>query len=257
MCTMPVKCTNYPGTDKCKPKCKKPTTNSFKKITFGSGSWPGYETTSSGENGAAMIVLQEWWGVNEEIKETALHIAEQGYRVLIPDVYMGKVALDTAEAAHLSSTLNWTQATNQMKDAAQYLRDTGSNKVGVVGFCMGGGLALCASQFAEVDAGASFYGLPNYARCQVDRIKVPVQLHFGDLDASFPPMVLNATVANLTAGSVDYELFKYPGAAHAFMNALTPRARAMMQAQRRVVPPESQVILAFERLTAFLAEYLV
>ncbi len=127
------------------------------------------------------------WGVNDAIKETAIHLATQGYRVLIPDLYRGEVALDVAEARHLSSNLDWEDAIAHINASVKHLRDTGSTKVGVIGFCMGGGLALCAAQHAGVDAAAPFYGLPNETYCDVKEIEgVPIQYHLGDNDTGFP-----------------------------------------------------------------------
>lgn len=102
-----------------------------------------------------------------------------GFRVLVPDLYKGKVGVDAEEASHLMSNLDFKAAVKEMAAAADYLRATGSPRVGAVGFCMGGALAFAAAQHAGVDCAAPFYGIPDPAICTPAEIRVPVQAHFG------------------------------------------------------------------------------
>ena len=118
-----------------------------------------------GPTGApAVIVIQEWWGITEGIKEHAEKIAEMGgYRVLIPDIYKGKVGVDAEEAHHLMSNLDFPKAVSEISAAAAFLKAEGSPTVGVTGFCMGGALAMgavaaspdisCAAPFCAKPAG--------------------------------------------------------------------------------------------------------
>src|SRR5438128_133530 len=110
---------------------------------------------------AAIIVIQEWWGLNEQIRGVADRLANAGYSALVPDLYRGKSTLEAAEAHHLMTGLNFGDAASQdIRGAAQFLK-TRSSKVGVTGFCMGGALtllAVCASP--EIDAGVVWYGCP-------------------------------------------------------------------------------------------------
>lgn len=103
--------------------------------------------------------------------------------MLIPDLYNGKLTADKEEAHHLMSNLDFPKALAELGEAAEYLRSTGSSKVGVVGFCMGGALSFATAQHANVDCAAPFYGTPPAAICEVEKIKVPVQAHFGMKDA--------------------------------------------------------------------------
>ena len=100
-------------------------------------------------NGAAapgMVVIQEWWGLNDQIKGVADKLAAAGYRALVPDLYRGKVALEANEAEHLMTGLNFGDAAGQdVRGAVQHLKATGSAKVGVTGFCMGGALTLLSA----------------------------------------------------------------------------------------------------------------
>jgi hypothetical protein len=102
---------------------------------------------SGGKTAPGLVVIQEWWGVNDHIKGVADRYAKHGFRVLIPDLYRGKVGLDAKEAEHLMTGLNFGDAAgNDIRGAVQYLKQS-SPKVGVTGYCMGGALAILASVF--------------------------------------------------------------------------------------------------------------
>src|SRR5207302_1266725 len=112
-----------------------------------------------------MVVIQEWWGLNDQIKGVADELAKAGYRALVPDLYRGKTAADAKEANHLMTGLNFGDAAGQdIRGAVQYLKKSGSAKVGVTGFCMGGALTvLSAVNVPEMDAGVIWYGYPPLA----------------------------------------------------------------------------------------------
>src|SRR5207247_11331180 len=96
-----------------------------------------------------VVVIIEWWGLNDQIKGVADRLAGLGYRAMVPDLYKGKVTLDAAEAQHLMTNLDFGQAASQdIRGAAQYLKQS-SAKVGVVGFCMGGALTVLAAVFVN------------------------------------------------------------------------------------------------------------
>jgi carboxymethylenebutenolidase len=108
---------------------------------------PGYLATPKEDAGMpGFVVIQEWWGVNDQIKRTADRLAEAGYRALVPDLYRGKVASAADEANHLMGSLNFPDAAGQdIRGAVQYLKQS-SPKVTVGGFCLGGALTLlCAA----------------------------------------------------------------------------------------------------------------
>ncbi|KAG2650260.1 hypothetical protein PVAP13_1NG198600 [Panicum virgatum] len=116
------------------------------------------------ENAPGIVVLQEWWGVDYEIKNHAIHISQLGggYRALIPDLYRGKVALDVAEAQHLMEGLDWQGAVKDIQASVKWLKSNGSPKVGVTGYCMGGALSIASGVLVpEVDAVVAFYGTPS------------------------------------------------------------------------------------------------
>jgi carboxymethylenebutenolidase len=172
--------------------------------------------------------------------------------------------VDAEEAHHLMTNLDWPNAKAELVECARYLKATGSPKVGVVGFCMGGALALIAAQHADdVTCAAPFYGTPDPGICQTEKISKPVQAHFGELDnlAGFSdPDAATKLLANLQAAGGDCELHTYPNVGHAFMND-TPDPYATWEARRKAqgFPPydETQVNLAWSRLLRFFEKHLV
>ena len=121
----------------------------------------GYLTESK-KDAPAIVVIQEWWGMNDQIKKVADTLKDAGYRALVPDLYKGKLALDANEAKHLMTGLNFLDAASEdIRGAVQYLKSTGSKKVAVTGFCMGGALTCLSSvHVPELDCGVIWYGYP-------------------------------------------------------------------------------------------------
>lgn len=235
----------------------------MEKVTFGDASIPGYECGD--KSAPAVVVLQEWWGITETIKRQALKLhTDGGFRVIVPDLYKGELGVDAEEAHHLMTNLDWPNAKAELVECARYLKATGSPKVGVVGFCMGGALALIAAQHADdVTCAAPFYGTPDPGICQTEKISKPVQAHFGAMDnlAGFSdPDAATKLLANLQAAGSDCELHTYPNVGHAFMND-TPDPYATWEARRKAqgFPPydETQVNVAWSRLLRFFEKHLV
>src|SRR5580658_10155638 len=137
----------------------------------------------AGASAPGVVVIQEWWGVNAQIKKTADRFAEAGYRALVPDLYRGKVATAAEEANHLMTNLNFPDAADQdIRGAVQYLKQS-SKKVAVGGFCMGGALTiLSAIRVPEIDAGACFYGIPSLDATDLNKVKIPMIYHFANID---------------------------------------------------------------------------
>ncbi|GBF90985.1 carboxymethylenebutenolidase [Raphidocelis subcapitata] len=227
------------------------------KVEFGPSKLPGYE--AGPKDAPGVIVLQEWWGITPIIKEQALMISKEGFRVLVPDLYKGKIGVDAEEASHLMNSLDFKGAVEELKQAADYLRATGAGRVGAVGMCMGGALAFAAAQHAGIDAAAPFYGIPDPAICQPDSIKIPVQAHFGKLDSLTgfsDPESAQKVFDKMKAAGCDVELFLYDGCGHAFLNALTDEGREKIKTIGQASPPEGEVKAAFERMVAFFKKHL-
>jgi carboxymethylenebutenolidase len=177
-----------------------------------------YEAPSSGERAPGVVVIQEWWGLNEQIKGVANRLAEVGYRALVPDLYRGKVTLEAAEAEHFMGDLDFKDAATQdIRGAVQYLKSN-RTKTGVIGFCMGGVLSILAAVYVkEADAAVSWYGLPPEEAADVSTIKIPFQGHFALKDLYFTPAQVDQLEAGLKKGHVVYEIYRYH-ADHAFGN---------------------------------------
>jgi len=219
-----------------------------------------------GPKGApAVVVIQEWWGVNEGIKSHALKIAETGgYRVLVPDIYKGEVGVDAEEAHHLMSNLDFPGAVSEISAAAAYLKAEGSPAVGVTGFCMGGALtmgALAASP--DLTCGAPFYGV-NFGLFETSAlVSKPVQGHFGMEDTmegfADPPTAKKLEAELVAAGNAHAQVFLYEGVGHAFMNeSPDPFVDFDERKAKLGFPPydPAQAALAWGRLFDFFATHL-
>jgi carboxymethylenebutenolidase len=186
----------------------------------------GYLAEPSDADGApAVVVIQEWWGVNDQIRGTADRLAAAGYRALVPDLYRGKSTVEAEEAHHLMSGLNFGDAASQdIRGAVQFMKAR-SKKVGITGFCMGGALTLLAMGAApEIDAGVVWYGCPPLEYIDAAKIKAPLQAHWATQDEFFPIATIDKLQAKLSEAGVSYDFHRYL-AHHAFANetAVGPR----------------------------------
>ena len=178
-----------------------------------------YVEPAGGSKAPGMVVIQEWWGLNDQIKGVANRLGAAGYRALVPDLYRGKAAgLDTKEAEHLMNSLNFGDAASQdIRGAVQHLKAS-SSKVGVTGFCMGGALTiLSAVNVPEADAFVCWYGFPPLEYVDATKIKAPLMGHFALDDAFFAIAQVDALEQKLKAANVQYEFHRYK-AQHAFAN---------------------------------------
>ncbi|MFO1336813.1 MAG: dienelactone hydrolase family protein [Burkholderiaceae bacterium] len=180
----------------------------------------GYLAEADGALGA-VVVIQEWWGLNDQIRGVADRLAAAGFTALVPDLYRGKSTVEAEEAHHLMTGLNFGDAASQdVRGAVQFLksRKAGSGKVGVTGFCMGGALTvLAATQVPEADAAVVWYGLPPLEYVDAARIKAPLMAHWATQDQAFAIASVDALEARLKEAGVRYEGHRYL-AHHAFAN---------------------------------------
>lgn len=213
----------------------------------------------------AVIVIQEWWGITGNVKAQANRIAELGgYRVLIPDIYKGKVGVNVEEAQHLMSSLDFPAAISEISEAARYLKSEGAPAVGVVGFCMGGALTLGSlAASSDITCGAPFYGV-NFGLFQPGQLaSKPVQGHFGAED-KFKGFADVATGRKLeadlkAAGNSNVEVFVYEGVGHGFMNDNPVPFDSFAARQEKMgFPPynSAQAELAWSRLFDFFGKHL-
>ncbi len=173
------------------------------------GTAPAYcMEPEAGGKAPGIVVIQEWWGLNDQIKGVARKLAEAGFRTLIPDLYRGTVTLEAAEAEHLMGALDFGDAATQdIRGAVAHLKGQ-SDRVGVIGFCMGGALSVLTAVHApEADAVVSWYGVPPAEGADVRTIAMPLQGHFARQDVFFPPRQVEGFEERLKEGRVDYELY--------------------------------------------------
>jgi carboxymethylenebutenolidase len=180
-----------------------------------------------------VVVIQEWWGVNDQIQSVAERYAAAGFAAIVPDLYHGKVAKDADEAGKMMQALDFGKAVQEIAGAVAFLQQRGSAKVAVTGYCLGGALSFAtAVNVRGLAAVVPFYGLPgDLDWTQVD---APVQAHFATQDEW-------ATVAGAekikSAVKVPMELHVYD-AQHAFCNERRPEvynAEAAKQAWDRAL----------------------
>ena len=188
--------------------------------------------------GPAVIVIQEWWGLNPNIESICRRFADEGFAALAPDLYRGALTTEPDEAKKLMMQLDGPRAVEDLSAALSILVDRGAKKVGAMGFCMGGYLT---HEFALTDgrlgAVVACYGL---TEPKGRDLLAPMQVHIGT-DDHFDPADMRALAAKLASRDDGSELFTYEGAPHAFMNDTRPE----------VYRPEAAA-LAWERATAFL-----
>jgi carboxymethylenebutenolidase len=195
-------------------------------VTFRSngGSAQGYLADGGGPG---VIVIQEWWGLVPHITDVADRLAAEGFTALAPDLYQGRASTEPDEAGKLMMALNLAQAAKDLSGAVDVLQErTGRDQVGVVGFCMGGGLALVlACQRPDaVAAAAPFYGVIPWESAQPDwsALAATVEGHYAELDGFFTPAAANDLEATLQGLGKTATLHVYPGVDHAFFNDTRP-----------------------------------
>ena len=180
---------------------------------------PGYlALPPQQEEAPGIVMFQEWWGIDQHITLLADRLATEGFRVLVPDLYRGRVAATGDEAHHLMEGLDFVDATLQDgRGAALYLKEAGT-KVGCVGFCMGGALVVAsAMNVREFDAAAVFYGLPPDSSWNIEAIRIPIQGHWALDDEHFPIEGVELFERRLKEAGKAHEFHRYD-AKHALMN---------------------------------------
>jgi carboxymethylenebutenolidase len=203
-------------------------------------------------NAPGVVVIQEWWGLDDEIKNVANRLAKAGYRALVPDLYRGKLALEANEAEHLMNDLNFGDAASQdIRGAVQYLKATDSSKVAVTGFCMGGALTvLSAGLVPECDGTVVWYGYPPLEYVDAAAIKKPMLAHWALHDDFFSIAGVDQLEEKLKAAGVSYDFERYD-AKHAFANPKSD-ARGLPPLQYKPAAAD----LAWERTMSFLKTQL-
>jgi carboxymethylenebutenolidase len=207
----------------------------------------GYLANAASGEAPGVVVIQEWWGLADQVKAICDRFALAGFDALAPDLYKGVVVPyhDMERAAKEMQSLNFIDATEQtVRGAVQYLKRNGA-KVGIAGFCMGGAVSvIAAAKIPELNAAVSFYGLPPEQAAKPADVRIPLQGHFANKDDYITPKAVDDFEKGLKAAGKEAEFFRYD-ADHAFVNE-----------QRMAVHDRHAAELAWSRAVAFLKKQL-
>lgn len=176
------------------------------------------------ERAPGLILVQEWWGLNDHIRSMAARFAAAGFVVLAIDLYHGKVTKDPTEAGKLMQALDGDQAIEEIAGAIAFLKahPRVSGRVGITGFCMGGAFSFrAAANLPELAAAVPFYGVPPAEKADFSKVKCPVQAHFAARDQWAAPAKAAEIQKTIQASGGQMELFVYE-ADHAFVNDTRP-----------------------------------
>ncbi|TQM37531.1 dienelactone hydrolase family protein [Pseudonocardia cypriaca] len=201
------------------------TDNPLQDVTFPSngGTAHGYLAVPASGSGPGVVVIQEWWGLTNHIADVTNRLAAEGFVALAPDLYGGSTTHDSEEAGRLMQELPVDRAARDLGGAVDYLlghEAVTSQKVGAVGFCMGGGfvLVLAAQQGDKIGAAVPFYGLLKEDYPSFAGLTAPLLGHFGEQDDFAPTDAVRELASRIEAESgVKPEFHLYP-AGHAFFN---------------------------------------
>lgn len=187
---------------------------------------PGYLASPEGEGPyPALVVIQEWWGLMPHIKDVAERFAREGYVSLAPDLYHGEKAEEPDEARKLSMELDRERAVREIVAAIGYLQNleaVSSERIGVVGWCMGGSLTIyTAASSSDVKAAVVYYGSPRDLEMVKD-IQAPLLGLYGEEDQGIPVERVREFERTLSEHGIPHEIVIYPGAGHAFFNDSRP-----------------------------------
>ncbi len=186
------------------------TVSAYLAVPEGSGPFP------------ALIVIHEWWGLNDWIKKDADDFADSGYVALAIDLYHGKSTSSPEEARKLSGSVPQERASTDLRSAFDYLRgrsDVSDNLIGSIGWCMGGGYSLrTALNINDLAACVICYGRLEKDPRILKKINCPVLGIFGEQDQNITPSDVKEFESSLNKAGVDNHIIIYPGANHAFMN---------------------------------------
>jgi carboxymethylenebutenolidase len=212
------------------------------ELDLGTGPMPCFLASPEGwPPGPAIVVIQEWWGLNTQIEGVAGRFAQAGFAATAPDLYRGEQPTEPDDARKLAMELDRDRAADDLREVVGWLLGRGATKVAVTGFCMGGGICWTLAQTEpRLSAAVPFYGGVDFR--DGERALVPFQAHYGTRD-HFPEEMLEA-IREHTADVPGSELHRYEGAGHAFMNE-----------ERESYRPGAAE-LAWSRTLEFLREHL-
>jgi carboxymethylenebutenolidase len=209
------------------------------------GSVNGFYVKAENANAPTVLLIHEWWGLNDHIKAMAAEFAAQGFHALAVDLFKGSVATDRDGAMAQIKALNPSDARLTMNAWVDWARDQGNGRVGTCGWCFGGGWSLQTALSAQPDASVIYYGRVGGEVAQLRELGTPLLGHFGTLDQNINPQMVGAFKHALRdAGKADHLTTYWYTADHAFANPTGGRY------------DEDDAALAFARTLTFLESHL-
>lgn len=206
------------------------------------GTTTGYLAIPEKGSGPGVVVIQEWWGLVDHIKDICDRFAAEGYVALAPDLFHGKTTKSPDEAGKLMMALQIDQAEKDLRGAVDYLLNheaTTGNKGGVIGFCMGGALALyAATKNPNIGACVVFYGGHPKVKPDLPNLHAPVLGIYGERDGFVTPDSVRQLERQLKELGKSVEIHIYPNVDHAFFNDQRPEVydeKASQDAWRRTI----------------------
>lgn len=194
-----------------------------------------------------IIVIHEWWGLNDNIRMMTRRLAGEGYVALAVDLYNGKVAETSQNAGKYARSVEQEPALENLSQAYTYLKEKqGATKTGTIGWCFGGGWSLqtALAMPDKIDATVIYYGRLETDEEQLKKLTMPILGIFGSEDSGIPPSTVKKFEAALNEAGIQNEIHIYEGANHAFANPSGTRYK------------KDAAEDAWEKTTAFFAEYL-
>jgi len=186
----------------------------------------GFLAVPESGRGPGVVVIQEWWGLVPHIENVCRWFAEEDFVALAPDLYHGRIAKSPDEAGKLMMALDIDHAERDVRGAVTYLKTLPamtSKGVGVVGFCMGGQLALCAAtKNPDILAAVDFYGIHPEVKLDFKSMRAAVLGLFAENDKSVPPAAVRELETQIRDAGKDVEMHIYPRTQHAFFNDTRP-----------------------------------
>ncbi|MGH9111542.1 MAG: dienelactone hydrolase family protein [Acidimicrobiales bacterium] len=187
----------------------------------------GYLAAPESGTGIPVVVIQEWWGLVPHIEDVCERFAAEGFVALAPDLYHGETTTEPDEAGKLMMALNMEQAAKDLSGAVDRVAEVaGRERVGVTGFCMGGGLALvlASKRPDKIKAAVPWYGLFAWPDSEPDwsTLDAAVLGHYAGNDGFFTPELAEQMRQNMVAAGLDATIHVVPGAQHAFFNDTRP-----------------------------------
>jgi carboxymethylenebutenolidase len=182
----------------------------------------GYLAAPESGRGIPVVVLQEWWGLDDHIRGIVDRLAGEGFLALAPDLYHGETTEQPDEAEQKMMALSMDEAEKEMRGAVDYLaghEQAEGERAGAVGFCLGGGLAVWAASInPKVAATVSYYYAMPHGKPDFSKIQGPVLGHFGTGDQMVSVDDAKQLQRELQDAGVEAEFEFYDGAGHAFFN---------------------------------------